>query len=329
MLPYRFSSSSFVGKGLTDIPGIKVGHVSDYDALTGCTAILCESGAVAGVDIRGSASGTEEFEVMNPQHVTGSVHAVVLAGGSAFGLEAASGVRRYLEKKGVGFATGAAKVPLVPCAILYDLAIGKSTVRPTREMGEAAAAAATDDTVPEGCVGAGTGATVGKLMGMSCAMKSGIGSATVWLDGDLAGVRVAALAAVNAVGDVCDPETGQIVAGTREDPNSRNFANSAALMKKGLQGGFRRNTTLVVVATNARLSKVGCTKLAQLASLGVARAINPVWTMSDGDVVIALSLGAEEAPVDALGVAAAEAVSNAIVRSVRLATSMGGVPGLA
>ncbi|HUQ90344.1 MAG TPA: P1 family peptidase [Bryobacteraceae bacterium] len=320
-----------MSKGLTDVAGIKVGHASDYDGLTGCTAILCETGAVAGVDVRGSATGTEEFEVMSPMHVTGQIHGVLLTGGSAFGLEAASGVRRYLEKKGIGFQTGAARVPLVPCAVLYDLGIGKASARPNREMGEEAAAAATDADVKEGAVGAGTGATVGKMLGLRQAMKSGIGSATVWLDGTLAGIRVSALAAVNALGDVRDPENGHLIAGTRVSAESMSLANSALLMKQGSRGGFTpaRNTTLVVVATNAKLSKVGSTKLAQLASLGVARTISPVWTMSDGDIVIALSVGEAVAPVDALGVAAAEAVASAVVRAVRLARSLGGVPGLA
>ena len=316
-------------KGLTDIPGILVGHASDYDGLTGCTAILCESGAFAGGDIRGSATGTEEWTLLDPQHLTQQIHAVVLAGGSAFGLEAASGVRRYLEHKGVGFETGAARVPVVPAAILYDLGIGKASVRPTREMGEAAAAAATDAAVEEGAVGAGTGATVGKIFGMARAMKSGIGSWTVELEGPFVGVKVAALAAVNAVGDVVDPATGKIVAGARTAANSMEFADSAKAMKSGAQGGFRgTNTTLVVVATNARLSKVEATKLAQLGQLGVARTIRPVNTMSDGDLVIALSIGAARATVDALGVAAAEAVSEAILRAVRLAPTLGGVPGL-
>src|SRR5579872_2102112 len=211
-------------KGLTDIPGILVGHASDYDGLTGCTAILCESGAVAGADIRGSASGTEEFELFDPLHLTTQIHAVVLAGGSAFGLEAASGVRRYLEHKGVGFDTGVAVVPLVPCAILYDLGIGKASARPTREMGEAAAAAATDKAVVEGAVGAGTGATVGKIFGLKQAMKSGIGSFTVPLEGQYAGVQVSALAAINAVGDIRDPSTRKIIAGARRSPDSAEFA---------------------------------------------------------------------------------------------------------
>lgn len=317
-------------KGLTDIPGILVGHASDYEALTGCTAILCESGAVAGCDIRGSATGTEEFDLMSPLHLTGRIHAVTLAGGSAFGLEAASGVRRFLEQKGIGFETGAAKVPLVPAAILYDLGIGKAGVRPTREMGEAAAAAATDEAVREGALGAGTGATVGKLFGLSRAMKSGIGSATVSLEGKYAGIRVAALAAVNAFGDVRDPETGKLLAGARRSRESLDLVDTAVEMKRGARArGRRENTTLVVAATNARLTKVQATKLAQLAGAGMARAINPVWTTGDGDVIIALSLGEASADVNTLGVAAAEAVAEAIVRAVRHAPSLGGLPGLA
>lgn len=317
-------------KGLTGIPGIRVGHASDFDALTGCTVVLTEGGAVGGVAVTGSATGTEELGALEPGHVADRVHAIVLAGGSAFGLEAASGVRRYLEHKGVGFVTSAARVPIVACAILYDLGIGKANVRPTREMGEAAAAAATTGAVQEGAVGAGTGATVGKCFGMHQAMKGGIGSATVALEGEYSRIQVAALAAVNAFGDVIEPETGKIVAGARRAPDSREFAGTARAMKHGLVGGFgRQNTTLAVVATNAWLSKVEARKLAQLASLGMARSISPVNTMFDGDVVFALSLGDERADVNALGVAAAEAVAQAILRAVRLAPSLGGIPGLA
>jgi len=316
-------------KGLTDIPGILVGHASDYDGLTGCTAILCEGGAVAGGDIRGQATGTHEWDVLSANHVTDRIHGVLLAGGSAFGLEAASGVMRYLEHKGVGFDTAGGKVPIVPAAILYDLTLGKKSARPTREMGEAAAAAATDKAVEEGCVGAGTGATVGKLFGMARAMKGGIGSWTIELGGALAGIKVAALAAVNAVGDVIDPATGKIVAGARTAPDSRDFTDTAKAMKAGQTGGFTRsNTTLVVVATNARFSKVEANTLARMASLGVARAINPVNTMSDGDLVIALSVGQAAANIDSVGVAAAEAVAESILRAVREARTLGGVPGL-
>ena len=314
-------------KGLTDIAGIRVGHASDYEALTGCTVILCEKGAVAGVDIRGGATGTEEMDVMSPFHIAPQVHAVVFAGGSAFGLEAASGVRRWLEQKGIGFQTGAAVVPIVPCAILYDLAIGKAGVRPTREMGEAAAAAASDGPVAEGAVGAGTGATVGKALGMAHAMKSGIGTFTVELAG---GVKVSALVAVNAWGDVVDPRGGRIVAGTRRSPGSREFANSAELMKtRAAEGIPGRNTTLAVVATNARLGKAQAARLAQMGQQGLVRAISPVHTSLDGDLCIGLSAGALEARPDALGVAAAEAVAQAVLRAVRKAKSLGGVPGLA
>lgn len=304
-----------------------MGHASDYDALTGCTVILCESGAVGGVDIRGAATGTAEIDVLRPAHIADRVHAIVLAGGSAFGLEAASGVRRYLEHRGVGFPTGPAVVPIVPCAILFDLAIGKPNVRPTREMGEAAAAAATTDAVKQGAVGAGTGATVGKIFGMPQAMKSGIGSFTVSLTET---VRVAALVAVNALGDVRDPETGKLIAGARRAPNSMELAGTEDAMKRGASGGFgRQNTTLAVVATNARLSKVGASRLAEMANLGMERTIFPVHTAFDGDLCFALSLGNETADLNALGVAAAEAVAGAILQAVKSALTLGGVPGLA
>ncbi len=316
-------------KGLTDIPGILVGHASDYDGLTGCTVILCETGATAGGDIRGSATGVDEWDVLNPMHVTDKIHGVVFSGGSAFGLETASGVRRFLEHKGVGFRTGAGPVPIVVGAILYDLGLGKKSARPTREMAEMASASAIAAAVTEGAVGAGTGATVGKLLGMKNAMKSGVGSWTVALDGRNSGVMVSALAVVNALGDVRDPASGKIIAGARKASDSTEFADSAKLIKSmGPTGFTRENTTLVVVATNAALNKVEATKLAQLGQLGTARAINPVNTMSDGDLVVAMSCGALRAPVDALGVAASEAVAEAILRAVRLAPPTGGLPGL-
>ena len=315
-------------RGLTDIAGIKVGHASDLEGLTGCTAVLCERGAVAGIDIRGSATGSEEWDLMNPLHLTEKIHAVVLAGGSAFGLEACSGVRRFLEKQGIGFATPYAKVPLVSGAILYDLGIGKPQARPTREMGESAAAAATDDAVAEGNIGAGTGATVGKVAGMAQAMKSGIGSASAALGGAHAGVMVAALAAVNAFGDVMDPHTRNVLAGARRSPTSREFINTSQAMLQGLRGGFATNTTLVVVATNAILTKAQATKVSQLAHQGMVRAINPVNTSFDGDVVFTLSTGTVAAEINSLGLAAAEVVAESIVRAVKSAASIGGVPGL-
>jgi len=271
----------------------------------------------------------DEWDVLSPMHVAPLIHGVVFSGGSAFGLESASGVRRFLEHKGIGFKTGAGPVPIVVGAILYDLGLGKKGVRPTREMAESAAAAATDRAVVEGALGAGTGATVGKILGIKQAMKSGVGSWTVPLEGRNAGVTVSALAVVNAIGDVRDPANGKIIAGARKTPDSTDFADSARLMKSlGPTGFTRENTTLVVVATNAALTKVEATKLAQLGQLGVARAINPVNTMSDGDLVVAMSCGTSRAPIDALGVAASEAVAEAILRAVRLAPSLGGLPGL-
>ncbi len=315
-------------KGLTAIAGIRVGHASNFDALTGCTAILCEAGAIGGVDVRGSASETSSLDTLQPGHIAGQVHGITLSGGSAFGLEAASGVRHFLEQRGAGFRFGRGVVPIVPCAILFDLDFGKGGVRPTREMGESAAAAATSDAVKEGAVGAGTGARLGLIHGPRQAMKSGLGSGLVELPG---GVLVAALVVVNAFGDVRDPGTGKLIAGARRAPDSMELANTEAVMKAGASrpspGG--RNTTLAVVATNARLSKVEANKLAEFGSLGVARTIYPVYTMFDGDVTFALSLGEAHADVNTLGVAAAEAVAQAVVRAVRSAPQMGGLPGLA
>ena len=258
-------------KGLTDIIGIRVGHATNLDAITGCTVVLFDDAAVAGYDVRGSASGTAEFFVMDPGHIAGRIHAICLAGGSAFGLDAGTGVRNFLERKGIGFQTSYARVPIVPTAILYDLGIGKGNVRPNAEMGALACEAATDYAVLEGAVGAGTGATVGKARGAEYAMKSGIGSATVKLGGEHEGVLVSALAAVNAYGDVKDPATGRIIAGARKTSDGMEFVNTARLLMEGRQPQTPKgeNTTLVVVATNARLDSVEARKLAQLSQIGI------------------------------------------------------------
>ncbi len=320
--------------GLTAIDGIRVGQASDLKGLSGCTVIICEKGAVAGVDVRGGANGSSELGVLDPLHLTPGIHGILLAGGSAFGLEAAAGVRRFLAQHDIGFETRGGKVPLVPAAILYDLGIGDAQARPNREMGEAATAAAFASkpgaAIGEGNAGAGTGATVGKLLGMEQAMKGGLGTALWPLSGRFQGIQVAALAAVNAFGDVLNQQ-GRILAGARRAPASRGFADTARLMLDGAEARFNGgNTTLVVVATNARLTKLEATKLAQLAQAGLIRSIRPVHTTVDGDTVFALSTG-ERPPVDinALGVAAAEVVAEAIRRAVKLAKSAGGVPGLA
>ncbi|MDZ7636977.1 MAG: P1 family peptidase [Bryobacterales bacterium] len=326
-------------KGLTDIPGLRVGHATNLDAITGCTVILFNEAAVAGYDVRGSASGTAEFFVMDPGHIAGRIHAICLAGGSAFGLDAGTGVRNFLERSGVGFQTSHTVVPIVPTAILYDLGIGKANVRPNAEMGVLACEAASDYAVLEGAVGAGTGATVGKAKGADHAMKSGIGSFTVRLGGEHEGVMVSALAAVNAYGDVKDPATGKIIAGTRSAPGGMEFVGAARLLIEGRQQGLvtnpiqaalpqGENTTLVVVATNAKLDSVQARKLAQLSQIGMTNAISPAHTMVDGDLVVAVSAGDRNASMMSLGAAAAEAVGQAIVRAVKAAPTLGGYPGL-
>jgi L-aminopeptidase/D-esterase-like protein len=318
-------------KGLTDIEGIRVGQVSDFDAVTGCTAILCErGGAVAGVDVRGGAAGERELETLRPGHLVERVHAILLAGGSAFGLEAAGGVMRWLEEQGIGFDTGVARVPIVPAAIIFDLGIGDARRRPDAAMGYEAAKRATSDAVEEGSVGAGTGATVGKLFGVKRATKGGLGSATLTLGN---GAQVAALAVVNAFGDVRDPATRKIVAGARVSETSAEFVDMVAQMKRGaarkdFASPALTSTTLAVVATDARFDKLGVTKIAALAQNGLARTIAPVHTMFDGDVVFALSLGEKQADVNTVGTAAADAVAAAIVRAVTKARSLGEVPAL-
>lgn len=311
--------------GITDIAGIRVGHYTDREAATGCTAILCGEGAVAGVDVRGSAPGTRETDLLRPMNLVDRVHAVLLSGGSAFGLDAAGGVVRYLEERGVGFEMAAVRVPLVPAAILFDLAVGRADVRPGPDDGYQACLNAADGKVEEGSVGAGTGATVGKLLGPKLATKGGIGTASASAAG---GITVAALMAVNAVGDVVAPD-GRIVAGTRRPEGG--WADSSRLLREG--GGFAppaaANTTIGVVATDAALTKEQVNKLAQMAQDGIARAVRPCHTMYDGDVIFALSLGDKTGDVSAVGSVAAEVVAEAIVRAVTQATSLAGVPAVA
>lgn len=318
-------------KGLTDIEGLRVGQVSDFEALTGCTVILCgPEGAPAGVDIRGSAVGERELETLRVGHLVERIHALVLAGGSAFGLDAAAGVMRYLEEQGIGFDTGVARVPIVPAAILFDLGLGRASRRPDAAMGYEAASRASSDAVEEGSVGAGTGATVGKLFGVRQASKGGLGSTTIELAG---GVKVSALAVVNAFGDVREPASGKILAGARLGESSAEFADTVAQMKRGVtRGSFASpasaltSTTLTVVATDARFSRPELAKIAAMAQNGLPRAIAPVHTLFDGDVVFALSLGNQQADLNAVGTVAAEAVAEAIVRGVKQARPLGGVP---
>jgi L-aminopeptidase/D-esterase-like protein len=320
--------------GFGTILGLKVGHAHDDKALTGCTVLLCEQGAVAACDVRGGAVGERELEPLRPSHVVERIHALLFAGGSAFGLDAAGGVMRWCEERGIGFETGVARIPIVPAVILFDLRLGDPKRRPDAAMGYAAAEAAmlTDGLVAEGNVGAGTGATVGKLFGVECAMKAGIGCWTEEIapGGHREPVRISVLAAVNAFGDVRDPDTGRILAGVRVSKDSRDFADTAAALRAGyVRKGFAdSNTVLVAVVTNARLTRLEAQRLAIMAATGVARVISPVHTRFDGDVVFALSVGEAQADVHALGAAAADAVARAIARGVTQAHGAGGVPGL-
>jgi L-aminopeptidase/D-esterase-like protein len=316
---------------LTAVGGIKVGHFTLTERPTGCTAILTEAGATAGVDVRGGAPGTRETDLLQPLNMVQQVHAIVLSGGSAFGLDAATGVVRYLEEKGVGFDVGIAKVPIVPAAILFDLAVGgKPSVRPTADCGYRAAQAANAGPVAEGNVGAGAGATVGKSAGPGRAMKAGTGTASI---ATADGLVVAALVAVNAVGDIIDPATGRVVAGVRT-ADGKGLADARSIVRAGELGGRRspprpaENTTIGVVATNAVLTKAQAQKVAQMAHDGLARAISPAHTPGDGDTIFALATGthAGEANVGLIGALAAEVMADAILRAASQATGLPGYP---
>ncbi len=312
---------------LTAVTGLKVGHYTLAERPTGCTVVLAGNGVVAGVDVRGAAPGTRDTELLAPENVVDKVHAIVLSGGSAFGLDAASGVMRWLEEHQIGFQFGGARVPIVPAAILFDLGIGDPSIRPTADCGYRAAEAATTARVAEGSIGAGAGATVGKLRGMAHAMKGGVGSAAVQLD---SGLIVAALVVVNSVGDVVDPATGQIVAGARADDGT--FADARRLLRAGLRqpGKAGEQTTLAVVATNAALTKTEATKIAQMAHDGFARAIYPVHTQVDGDTVFALATGTLREPPNMLliGSLAADVTGQAIVRAVKAARGLPNLPAV-
>jgi L-aminopeptidase/D-esterase-like protein len=312
---------------ITDVEGIKVGHFTETRRPTGCTVVLYERGAVAGVDVRGSAPGTRETDLLKPTNLVDKVNAIVLSGGSAFGLDSATGVMRYLEEHDAGYATAAGKVPIVPAAILYDLNVGDGKIRPNADAGYKASVTAKAGAVEEGSVGAGAGATIGKIGGGK-PMKGGIGTSSIRLAN---GLVVGAIVAVNCVGDVIDPKTGKIVAGARTN-DGKSFLNIMQTFRSGrgvIQNpGPGQNTTIGVVATNARFDKTQMTKIAEMAHDGMARAINPTHTPSDGDTLFALSTGASSvnANLTAIGALAAEAVSEAILRGVMKAKSVPGFP---
>jgi L-aminopeptidase/D-esterase-like protein len=305
--------------GITDVPGIKVGHYTDNKSLTGCTVILAENGAVGGVDVKGSAPGTRETDLLKPGNLVQMVHAVLLTGGSAFGLDAASGVMQFLEENSIGFQTSTVKVPIVPAAVIYDLDIGDPNVRPDKRSGYIAANLATSNCVEEGCVGVGTGALVGKAAGVNSAMKGGVGSYSIELGN---GIIVGAITVVNATGDIY--EEGEIIAGAIDKKN--NFLNISEYMKKlSFKANPGENTTLSVVATNAKLSKEEANKIAQMSHDGMARAIRPVHTMYDGDTIFCLSTGDLPSDVTLIGEVAAEVVEISIIRAIKSARKVGNI----
>jgi L-aminopeptidase/D-esterase-like protein len=314
---------------LTAVPGIKVGHHTITERPTGCTAILVEAGATAGVDVRGAAPASAETDLLKPVNLVQQVYAISLSGGSAFGLDSRTGVMRYLDEKNIGFkAYGSINVPIVPAASLIDLNVGNNPkIRPTADCGYRAAQAASTAPVVEGNVGAGTGATVGKSEGSGRAMKGGIGSAAIRMPD---GLIVAALVAVNAAGDIIDPATGKVVAGVRT-MDGKSLADARTLLTSGAlrqPARLGENTTLGVVATNATLTKTQATKVAEMAHDGFARAIYPSHTMGDGDLIFALATAAQPGPADVsrVGALAAQVVADAVVRAARQATSIPGYP---
>jgi L-aminopeptidase/D-esterase-like protein len=314
---------------LTAVPGVKVGHHTLTGRPTGCTVILVEAGATAGVDVRGAAPASAETDLLKPVNLVQQIYAISLSGGSAFGLDSRSGVMRYLDEKNIGFkAYGTINVPIVPAASLIDLNVGSNPkIRPTADCGYSAAQTASTAPVVEGNVGAGAGATVGKSAGSERAMKAGIGSAAIRMPD---GLIVAALVAVNAAGDVIDPATGKVVAGVRT-ADGKALADARALLTSGAirqPARLGENTTLGVVATNATLTKTQVTKVAEMAHDGFARAIYPSHTMGDGDTIFALATGAQPGPADVsrIGALAAQVVADAIVRAARQATGIPGYP---
>ena len=316
-----------MNNAITDVPGFRVGHAQDIGAATGCTVILCPPETVGGVDIRGSAAGTRQIDSLQPFHFVDEVHAILLSGGSAYGLDASGGVMQYLEERSIGYQTSAGRVPIVPTAIIYDLGLGDGKVRPDKQMGYQACENAQAGPVALGSVGAGTGASVGKLYSIRFATKGGVGSASVTC---ASGLIVGALVVVNAFGDVVDPRDQRILAGARDPLNPDRFADSAARIKAGVgMPAWNRgiqNTTLGVVATNAKLSKRQAIKISQMAQSGLVRTISPVHSTVDGDLVFALGAGEKTEDVNTVGMMAEEALAAAVLRAVQAADGMGLLP---
>ncbi len=316
-------SSRILKDTIIDVPGIKVGHSQDLKAGTGCTVIICEKGATTGVDVRGGAPGTRETDLLNPVNLVDKAHAIYLGGGSAFGLDGATGVMKYLEEKGIGLDVVLTKVPIVSGAVLFDLDVGDYRVRPDAKMGYDACLKASDEEIRQGNIGAGTGATVGKIFGGLRCMKSGLGTASFKSQELIIG----AIVAVNCLGDVIDPENGEIIAGVLSE-DRKDFANTMSFLRNFPQktkDNFSKNTTIGVIATNAKLTKAGAAKVAIMAQDGYARAIIPSHTMFDGDTIFCVATGEVEAGVNVVGAIAAEVMARAIVKAVKNAEPLFGL----
>lgn len=320
---------------ITDVENIKIGHAQNLDALTGCTVILCEKGAVAGVSQRGGAPGTRETDLLRPMHLVEKIHAVLLSGGSAFGLDAAGGVMKFLEEKRIGFKVGSVIIPIVPSAIIFDLAIGDPRIRPDAQMGYEACRYASADKPVEGNAGVGTGATVGKIFGMQRAMKSGFGTSSREIG---SGIVIGAAAAVNAFGDVVDYRDRSILAGARsfigrnkDGASLVNFAETLKVMKTMagrsiLSIASKQNTIIGVIATNARLDKEGVNKFAESAADGIALCVQPAFTMFDGDTIFSLSTGGKKIDINILIAFAPFIFADAIINAVKSSVSAGSLP---
>jgi len=308
---------------ITDVPGIKVGHSQNLTAGTGCTVVICENGATTGVDVRGGAPGTRETDLLDPVNLVDKAHAIYLGGGSAFGLDGASGVMKYLEEKEIGFDVVLTKVPIVPGAVLFDLGVGDYKIRPNAQMGYDACLCATENEMSQGNVGAGTGATVGKIFGNFRCMKGGLGTASAKAQG----LVVGAIVAVNCLGDVIDPEKGEMIAGVLTE-DKKGLASTMSFLRNfpiGNEGNFSKNTTIGVIATNAKLTKAGAKKVATMAQDGYARTISPAHTMFDGDTIFCMGTGEIEAGVNAVGAIAAEVMARAIIKAVKNTESLFGL----
>jgi L-aminopeptidase/D-esterase-like protein len=311
---------------ITDVSGVRVGHASDFEAITGCTVILFDNEAMGAVDLRGGGTSTRQIDGLLPYHSYGRVHGILLTGGSAYGLDAAGGVMKYLEEQGIGLDVGYGEiVPSVPTAVVFDLGIGNGKVRPNAEMGYRACLAASSLPIQEGSIGVGTGATIGKIFGVKTATKGGVGAASYSLEN---GTVIGVIVAVNAFGDVVDPKIGEIIAGVRDSPQGKEFLGSVDLFKRGFTRRLEpfENTTLAVIATNGKFSKGDLIRIARIGQTGITRVIMPSHTISDGDLVFAVSCGNHEGDGNAVGIIAAELISEAIIRAVKTARGLGGIP---